>query len=79
MVRTYSEMTDTFKTKFARADMAQCAFALLDIDKTLQQLGTSASSDYVQEKDCERDAVLDRISYLNRKTKCTHCHGVGYV
>jgi hypothetical protein len=61
---TYSEMMKMFAHKVKNYSVAQCKFAVVDINKTLDAVGDDMTNAYVVKLYCELDAVHDRLLKL---------------
>jgi len=60
----YPEMMKMFAHKVKNYNMAQCKFAVVDINETLDKIGDDITNRYVVKLYCELDAVSDRILKL---------------
>jgi hypothetical protein len=61
---TYSEMMKMFAHKVKDYSVAQCKFAVADINEALDKYGDDLTDKYVVKLYCELDAVHDRLLKL---------------
>jgi len=64
----YTELNRNAADKFSRYTLAQCEFAIADINKTLDVVGDDLTDGYVIKLYAELDAARDRRMVLQSKT-----------
>lgn len=67
MSQSYSDMQKMYRNKFKDVTIAQCEFAIRDIDETLKlHRDKDTSHPYIAKLFCERDEAIDRKFKLQK-------------